>query len=1033
MILSATQALLVPPLLLAPVHLSSTTDRTPRFLWNGRFEAAGYCLELWQDQTNDVLRFDDGFEVRDADPQTSIAPQVWFTPPSALALGTWHWRVCCVGADGTRSGWARERVVHLTAHDVDAVVFRQPLVHPYLHFGLNGVAALQQRIDTHTSLQAGYRRLLAAADVVAGLEIPDESYARSLPGQHERYSLVGGITWNRLAVLGMAWQLSRRSEYAEAARRILLQLAGFERWVGAPFLDPNVFDPPWHAALETAMTTYGMALGYDWIYDALSESERAAVRQAILDKGLKPLVFAWVNPESCGRIPRHQVPGGNWAMVCAGSAGVAALALLHEHPDAPFWVRQVRDRVRWWLHYEGGEYMVDWPWKSERPKPVIGPDDPNFDADGGYRESIGYMHYAMLFVNNFSDALRQVSDTNLFEHYPPALLDPIVASLYRYNDRGRDLERMADFGDSGAVPAFGEFYCCLMRNLGDGRAKALHDRILGEIPVTAKSLLWYDPTLARQPLAMPRAGHLFRGTGVVTMKTGSSRAGAHAALKTRENRGHHDLGAIYYYSGGETWITDSGVFDYASAIYQTFLSHSKAQNLVLVDGDNQVKTDGRIEAFVSGMDYAYTCGEFGAAYPDKLNTWTREMLLVAPDLLILADRLIAAQPHRYEWLLHPGVPYRVFPGEGVELVGQRDSLQVRMLWPEAFHVEEWEGYDRYIPRTYLALVPDETRADELFLAVLSPVTGEAGPTEIVRLSSPPGARAIRIRRADLELDVAMSDGGGPIDASFLICDGRFAAAAREHETGTLRLALVRGGTTLRVPDTNGAAPVSLLTAARPISCGVEWRRGGRLYGFDIPPGPACAVDLLCTRKERLRLDGRFVRPDRADGGTVRLLLEAGRHELQVAESETALDALVARRAEAAMVRTRPDAPVFVGARVRVSSAGGDVALGVIDGNDMTNWQSLPGLSLPQWVEIDFPEPRAVAQIRLCPTHGQDVVVEVRQWGDAPWRRVGLIENAPAEQPVVFAFERQTVHGVRVTITRTSGQDNVCGLSEVSWR
>ena len=40
--------------------------------------------------------------------------------------------------------------------------------------------------------------------------------------------------------------------------------------------------------LDTAEMTHALAIAYDWLYDQWSESQRATIRKAIVELGLKP-------------------------------------------------------------------------------------------------------------------------------------------------------------------------------------------------------------------------------------------------------------------------------------------------------------------------------------------------------------------------------------------------------------------------------------------------------------------------------------------------------------------------------------------------------------------------------------------------------------------------------------------------------------------------------------------------------------------------------------------------------------------------
>ncbi len=1021
-----TGTTLHPPLLILPVHLTTLTDTNPVFLWNGRFNASGYLFEIRNEDTGEMKICDSGFEVSETDPMTSIEPSVRFKLPQPLSPGQWRWRVACKDSEGHLSSFSTGRTFSIDTHDIDAIRFSSNLRRPYLHFGSNRLARLKGRIVNHSNFQLALERLIATADFTLDHSCPEEAYITSDHTQHQLYNLLGGITWTRAGVLGMAWQLTADERYARALRDHLQVLAGYERWVGEQFLDPGKFDPPWHASLETAMTSYGFAIGYDWIYDFLTPSERQHLRQALLDKGIKPLVHAWVNPETCARIPRHQVPGGNWAMVCACGAGVAALSILEECAEAAHWIRQVRDRVRWWLHYEGGEYMADWPWSGQRPKEVIGPDDPNFGIDGAYRESIGYMHYAMIFVSYFSDALRQVSNVDLFEHYPAGLLDQIVATIYRHNKHGLDLDWITNFGDGVALPNFHELYCCLMRNRKDGIAKALQDRIFGEIPTTARSLLWYDPKLPAEPIQFSRAGKYFRDIGVASFKTGSARRGAHCALKTRQNRGHHDIGAMYFYSGGNTWISDSGVYDYTSEIYQGFLVHSKAQNLILVDNMNQTKNDGVLETFLAGQRFGYTRAELANAYPDRLISWKREMALIGPDTFIMVDHLRGKGVHHYEWLMHPNGKTIVTPGQSLEITGPNESLNVTVISPSNWKYEIRDGYDRHVPRSYYALMPIEDREDENFIVVYTPTVGEAGPAQVIALPAPDGIRHIRIHRPDIALVVIVNDTGKPVHIEDIETDAAFAVYGYDRHTGERRLCALGSGTYIKYEN----SPV--ITSTSSIDISAEWHNGGMLSSIEAHEDKV-SITFPARGMNGALLDNAGADIWMDQYNRCAFTFSKGRHKLILSPDWESLETRFQLPVESPMVRTRPDAPAYHGLQVRASC--GQIANGleVFDENDMVQWTTCPNLPLPQWISATLPEPKAISRIAVTPVYCHDLVVEVQAIDNGEWLRVGAVENTPPEQPVEFSFAKKQVQAIRVTFTKTSDPKNVCGLWNLSWR
>ena len=109
-----------------------------------------------------------------------------------------------------------------------------------------------------------------------------------MQGQHE--------VEHRVGLLAAAFRLTGKPVYAERAKRELLAAAAFENWNPSHFLD-------------TAEMTFGVALGYDWLYDTLDDATRKTLCEAIRERPKT----AWRKPISG---PRATITGRK----CAGAA-----------------------------------------------------------------------------------------------------------------------------------------------------------------------------------------------------------------------------------------------------------------------------------------------------------------------------------------------------------------------------------------------------------------------------------------------------------------------------------------------------------------------------------------------------------------------------------------------------------------------------------------------------------------------------------------------------------------------------------------
>jgi Heparinase II/III-like protein len=177
----------------------------------------------------------------------------------------------------------------------------------------------------------------------------------------------------RIGTLAAAYRLRGDVASGQAACRQLLAIARFSDWNPVHYLD-------------VAEMTLAAAIGYDWCYDLLSPAERAEVRAAISNKGLRP---SEADP------PLDWVAGKtNWTQVC--HAGMLAGALVI-HDEEPALARRIIARAL--LHL---------------PKAM----DAIYDPSGNYPEGPMYWGYGTHYNLIAIEALRSVlgDDGGLGQH-----------------------------------------------------------------------------------------------------------------------------------------------------------------------------------------------------------------------------------------------------------------------------------------------------------------------------------------------------------------------------------------------------------------------------------------------------------------------------------------------------------------------------------------------------------------------------------------------------------------------------------------
>jgi len=114
---------------------------------------------------------------------------------------------------------------------------------------------------------------------------------------------------NRMYQLGLAWNMSGDSNFAERAWIELTAAGNFPNWNPSHFLD-------------TAEMTHAFGLAYDWFHGYWTPAQRTFLLTNITTKGLSPGLSAFSNNVGWTRSTAN-----NWNMVCNGGLTVGALAV----------------------------------------------------------------------------------------------------------------------------------------------------------------------------------------------------------------------------------------------------------------------------------------------------------------------------------------------------------------------------------------------------------------------------------------------------------------------------------------------------------------------------------------------------------------------------------------------------------------------------------------------------------------------------------------------------------------------------------
>jgi hypothetical protein len=324
----------------------------------------------------------------------------------------------------------------------------------------------------------------------------------------------------RIYPLALVYRWTGDEKYAAQAKENLLQVCSFPDWNPSHFLD-------------TAEMSHAVGVGYDWLYGYLDAPTRATIKEALIEKGLKPglEVYAkggwWTESEF------------NWNQVCNGGMLIGALAIAETDPNY-------------------AERIVPLAVKS-LPRALK-----SYGPDGAWGEGPGYWSYATHYTAYALTAL----DTALGSTFHLLEIDGLSKAgyfpIYTAGPTGLYLN-LADVGERSARRPMPCMFWLARTFHNPLFAYSEHEQ-LEKRPAQAAHLVWYTAR-PRASAARRQLDRYFKGpVEVVTMRSAWDDPNAlFVGVKAgynQVNHGHLDLGNFELDALGVRWVRDLGSDNY---------------------------------------------------------------------------------------------------------------------------------------------------------------------------------------------------------------------------------------------------------------------------------------------------------------------------------------------------------------------------------------------------------------------------------------------------------------------------------------
>jgi hypothetical protein len=603
-------------------------------------------------------------------------------PSGPFSPGRYVWRYRGIGESGAATNWSQSRQFTV-ADDASEMPFpsredllaRIPDRHPRLFVRPEDVPRLRKL--ARGRLSTNYQELVEQCERLLrnppntdeppkyGPEIvPNSDPWREIWWGNRTYTTAA---LNGAATLAFTRLLDDNPQYGQAAKRILLECAKWDP-VGATGYRYND-----EAGMPYA---YYFARTYSFIHDLLSEEERKLCRHVMKIRGDEMYQHLY---------PRHlwkpYSSHSNRAWHFLGEVGIAMLGEVKGADD--------------WVWFAANVFQNVYPVWS--------------DDDGGWHEGFGYWNSYVGRFTWWADITRSAMGINVYDkpyfsqigYYPMYLLPPgkIGGGFGDLNARKTSSHAAALTSQLATQAGNGHWQWYVRQLNHPQQATGYMGFVRGALPSV-------DPT---PPNDLPTS-RLFRDTGQAVLNTSleDARHNVQAVFKSSpfgtQSHGYEANNSFLLWAYGRRLLVRSGYRDsYGTEHHRKWMWSTRSVNNITVDGTGQLphskSSVGRIVAFETSPATDIVIGEAGQAYRDsdggqsRLNQFTRAMVFIKPDLLIVFDQLVAHQDSSFQYWLHATEEFQIRDQHHIGLRVKDVGCDISILAPSGLTFKQTDQYD----------------------------------------------------------------------------------------------------------------------------------------------------------------------------------------------------------------------------------------------------------------------------------------------------------------------------------------------------
>ena len=443
---------------------------------------------------------------------------------------------------------------------------------------------------------------------------------------------VANSALSRLEYLGFAYQMTGDTKYAERGIAEMEALCAF---------------PDWHPDhyLDTGTLASAVAIGFDWLYDAMTEEQRDLIAEKAQEYALDTAKMAYYSSATFNDFWADTET--NWGIICNGGIANLALAIGEYNTDENMEI--LANALR----------SIEIPWYRIAP-------------DGAWYEGPSYWGYLLTHLTLFMSSYKTAMCEPFGEDYMG--MDK-YAYFQAYFQDPDGLPNNFHDSDETTCENAGQFYMASIYD--DPSLMLFRAEQMEQFNVTPGifDILWCKAGLKDETSSIELENEkYFRETEFVAMREDWDREDSawlsfHGGYSNNAHD-HIDNGTFVYNIGGVRWAIDLGrdMLSYVSdnenpailAGYDSkyfYRRKGEGHNLVVINPSDGLEQDvsafAQVNEPVSGTTGAYATIELSDAYAANADSYVRGYLLTDNRrTFTVRDEIVLKDNSELHWFMH---------------------------------------------------------------------------------------------------------------------------------------------------------------------------------------------------------------------------------------------------------------------------------------------------------------------------------------------------------------------------------------------